>query len=79
MRLPVKICLFLASAAVAGPGLAGAPDRAFDPAQAVDPALMARAFKLGIEAGRIAYEAGIMARQDMAVPSTPVAGRPFTL
>lgn len=48
-------------------------------AQADDPVAMARAFKLGIEAGRIAYEAGIMARQDMAVPSTPVAGRPFLL
>jgi thiazole synthase len=48
-------------------------------AQAHDPVAMARAFKLGIEAGRIAYEAGIMARQEMAVPSTPVAGRAFTL
>ena len=48
-------------------------------AQAHDPVAMARAFKLGIEAGRIAYEAGIMARQDMAVPSTPVTGRPFVL
>jgi thiazole synthase len=48
-------------------------------AQAHDPVAMARAFRLGIEAGRIAYEAGIMARQEMAVPSTPVAGRAFTL
>lgn len=48
-------------------------------AQAHDPVAMARAFKLGIEAGRIAYEAGIMARQEMAVPSTPVTGRPFVL
>jgi thiazole synthase len=48
-------------------------------AQAHDPAAMARAFKLGIQAGRLAWEAGIMARQDMAVPSTPVAGRPFVL
>ena len=38
MRLPVKICLLLASAAIAGQGLAGAPENAFDPAQAVDPA-----------------------------------------
>jgi len=48
-------------------------------AHAGDPVAMARAFKLGIEAGRLAYEAGVMARQDMAVPSTPVTGRPFLL
>jgi thiazole synthase len=48
-------------------------------AQAHDPVAMARAFKLGIEAGRTAYEAGIMARQEMAVPTTPVTGRPFVL
>ena len=48
-------------------------------AQAHDPIRMALAFKLGIEAGRTAWEAGIMARQDMAVPSTPVTGRPFVL
>jgi hypothetical protein len=40
MRLPIKICLFLASAAIAGQGLAGAPETAFDPAQAVDPAAL---------------------------------------
>jgi thiazole synthase len=48
-------------------------------AQAHDPIAMARAFKLGIEAGRLAWEAGIMARQDMAVATTPVTGRPFVL
>jgi thiazole synthase len=48
-------------------------------AQAHDPVAMARAFKLGIEAGRTAWEAGIMARQDMAVATTPVTGRPFVL
>ncbi|NPC57098.1 thiazole synthase [Caenimonas soli] len=48
-------------------------------AQAHDPVAMARAFKLGIEAGRLAWEAGIMARQDMAVATTPVTGRPFVL
>jgi thiazole synthase len=48
-------------------------------AHARDPVAMARAFRLGIEAGRLAWEAGLMARQDMAVPSTPVTGRPFTL
>jgi len=48
-------------------------------AQAHDPVAMARAFRLGIEAGRMAYEAGIMARQEMAVATTPVTGRPFLL
>ncbi|MES2941176.1 MAG: thiazole synthase [Pseudomonadota bacterium] len=48
-------------------------------AQAHDPVRMAQAFKLAIEAGRLAYEGGIMAKQDMAVPSTPVTGRPFVL
>jgi thiazole synthase len=47
--------------------------------QARDPVKMAQAFRLGVESGRLAYEAGIMARQDMAVPSTPVTGQPFTL
>ena len=48
-------------------------------AQTHDPVSMARAFRLAIESGRLAWEAGIMARQEMAVPSTPVTGRPFTL
>lgn len=48
-------------------------------AQAHDPVRMAQAFKLAIESGRLAYEAGIMEKQDMAVPSTQVTGRPFLL
>ncbi|TAL89026.1 MAG: thiazole synthase [Candidimonas sp.] len=44
-----------------------------------DPVLMAEAFKLAIEAGHKAYQAGIMAEQDMAVATTPVTGRPFVL
>jgi thiazole synthase len=48
-------------------------------AQAVDPVRMARAFGLAIEAGRAAYEAGVMAPQDMAVASTPVSGHPFLI
>jgi thiazole synthase len=48
-------------------------------AHARDPVQMARAFRLGIEAGRLAYAAGIMAQQDMAVASTPVTGQPFIL
>jgi thiazole synthase len=48
-------------------------------ALAHDPVRMARAFKLAIEAGRLGYEAGIMAQQDMAVATTPVTGQPFIL
>jgi hypothetical protein len=40
MRLTVKICFLLASAAIAGQGLADAPDAMFDAAQAVDPAAL---------------------------------------
>ena len=46
-------------------------------ASAADPARMAGAFAAAIEAGRIAYEAGLMEARDMAAPSTPVAGTPF--
>jgi thiazole synthase len=48
-------------------------------AQAHDPVTMARAFRLAIESGRLAYESGVMAKQEMAVPTTPVTGRPFLL
>ena len=48
-------------------------------ALAHDPVTMARAFRLAIEGGRLAWEAGIMARQEMAVATTPVTGRPFLL
>ena len=46
-------------------------------AKAGDPAAMAKAFRLAIEAGRIAYEAGLMGARDFASPSTPVVGTPF--
>ena len=48
-------------------------------AQAADPVAMARAFRLAIEGARLGYEAGLIAPQAMAVASTPVTGRPFTL
>lgn len=48
-------------------------------AHAIDSVRMARAFRYGIEAGRLAYQAGIMPRQDMAIPSTPVTGYPLML
>ena len=46
-------------------------------AKAVDPVAMAAAFARAIEAGRAGFEAGLMPRREMAVPSTPVAGTPF--
>jgi len=48
-------------------------------AQAGDPIRMAAAFGQAIAAGRLGYEAGVMAKQDMAVASTPVGGRPFLI
>lgn len=44
-------------------------------AQAGDPARMAMAFRLAVEAGLIARAADPMEQRDMAVPSTPVLGR----
>ena len=43
-------------------------------AKAGNPAGMARAMALAVEAGRLGYEADPMERRDMAVPSTPVLG-----
>jgi thiazole synthase len=47
--------------------------------QASDPVTMAGAFRQAIEAGRAARRAGVMARQDYAVASTPVTGNPFLI
>ncbi len=46
-------------------------------ARAQDPVRMAAAFAAAIEAGRAAYEAGLIEPSDRAKPSTPVAGTPF--
>jgi thiazole synthase len=46
-------------------------------AKAADPVAMAGAFKLAVEAGRTAFEAGLMQARDFASPSTPVIGTPF--
>jgi thiazole synthase len=43
-------------------------------AYAKDPARMARAMKLGVEAGREAYVAGRMPRREMATASSPLEG-----
>jgi len=48
-------------------------------AQAREPVAMARAFGFAIEAGRTAWQAGVMAPQDFAVASTPVGGEPVLL
>jgi thiazole synthase len=45
-------------------------------AKADDPVRMAQAFAQAIDAGRTAFEAGLMGMRDMAQPSTPVAGTP---
>ena len=47
-------------------------------ATAGDPPAMAEAFSLAINAGRMAYESGLMAETDLAVASTPVFGTPFS-
>lgn len=46
-------------------------------AQASDPIKMAEAFKLAVQAGRAAYESGVIQERDIAKPSTPVLGTPF--
>ena len=46
-------------------------------AKAADPIAMATAFRHGVEAGRAAFEAGLMEARDFASPSTPVIGTPF--
>jgi thiazole synthase len=43
-------------------------------AEAQDPVRMARAMKLGVEAGRAAYLAGRMPRREVAIPSSPTTG-----
>ncbi len=46
-------------------------------AKAGDPALMARSFAKAVEAGREAYLAGIIDKQEHATPSTPLLDKPF--
>jgi thiazole synthase len=42
-----------------------------------DPIKMANAFRLAVEAGRLAYKAGLMQEREFASPSTPIVGTPF--
>jgi thiazole synthase len=46
-------------------------------AKANEPPAMAAAFSQAIEAGRLAYRAGLMPPRDMASPSTPLTGLAF--
>ena len=46
-------------------------------AKASDPPTMAAAFAKALEAGRLAYRAGLMPPRDTASPSTPMAGLAF--
>jgi thiazole synthase len=46
-------------------------------AKAEKPVAMANAFRLAVDAGRAAFEAGLMTPRDFASPSTPVVGTPF--
>lgn len=46
-------------------------------ARAGDPVKMAKAFTAAIDAGRAAFESGLMTPRETAVPSTPVHGTPF--
>lgn len=46
-------------------------------ALAQDPIKMAAGFKYAVEAGRLAYEAGVMQEREFASPSTPTVGTPF--
>lgn len=43
-------------------------------ARSADPVAMARAFGQAVEAGRVAHQAGLMPRRDMAEASTPIFG-----
>ncbi len=48
-------------------------------AQAQDPARMAAAFRLGVQAGRLAYLAGRIPRRELAQASSPIEGAPRPL
>jgi len=47
-------------------------------AKAGDPVSMAKAFAMAIEAGHCAYQSQPIEKRDMAAPSTPVLGTPFS-
>jgi thiazole synthase len=47
--------------------------------RARDPVAMARAFRLAVDAGRLAYHSGLIESRNMAVASTPVGSEPVML
>jgi len=46
-------------------------------AEALEPEKMATAFSQAINAGRLAFEAGVMPKRDIAKPSTPILEQPI--
>ena len=46
-------------------------------ATAENPVAMAKAFRLGVEAGRLAFEAGLIAKKQFAEASSPIDLSPF--
>lgn len=46
-------------------------------AQAQNPVMMATAFARAIEAGRLAYQSGLISERSTAKPSTPILDKPF--
>jgi len=46
-------------------------------AQAIDCIAMAKAFRLAVEAGRLAFVSGLIPEQELACPSSPLVGVPF--
>lgn len=88
LREPIRIIIEQAGVPVVVDAGLGAPSHAAESmelgadaclvntaiARAEDPVGMARAFRLGVEAGRAAFLAGVMEEQQTASPSSPVAG-----
>lgn len=88
LREPIRIIVEQAGVPVVVDAGLGAPSHAAESmelgadavlvntaiATAADPVAMAAAFRLGVEAGRAGYLAGIMEELETASPSSPVAG-----
>jgi thiazole synthase len=82
-RLP-DICLIIDAGIGAPSHAAAAMELGYDAvllnsavALAASPPHMAEAFSKAVEAGRMAYLAGLMPSRDFATPSTPLVGKPF--
>lgn len=82
-RLP-QVCLIVDAGIGAPSHAAAAMELGYDGvllnsavALAASPPKMAQAFAQAVDAGRMAYQAGIMPTRDFASPSTPIVGKPF--